>query len=81
MASSRPVEALRRAVEIAGGQSELARRIGGRCKQQNVWSWLNVTRQPAAEYVLDIERATGGQVSRHDLRPDLYPEPEEAASP
>jgi TorA maturation chaperone TorD len=26
-----------------------------------------------AEYVLKIEQATGGRVSRHSLRPDLYP--------
>jgi len=30
-----------------------------------------------AERVLDVERATG--VSRHELRPDLYPREDEAA--
>ena len=32
---------------------------------------LNRARRASAEYVLAIEAATG--VSRHDLRPDLYP--------
>ncbi|WP_420997613.1 transcriptional regulator [Cupriavidus sp. 30B13] len=66
---------LQRAVEVAGSQSELARRIGVR--QMHVWNWLNRSKgKVPGEYVLPIERATG--VSRHDLRPDLYP-PEHAA--
>jgi len=62
--------ALKKAVEIVGSQSELARRIG--VKQQNIWSWLN--RPVPAEFVIPIERATDGQVTRHELRPDIYPE-------
>jgi len=27
-----------------------------------------------AEWCLPIEEATGGKITRHDLRPDLYPE-------
>lgn len=62
---------LARAVEILGSQSALAAAIGTR--QQNIWWWLNKKRAVPAEFVLPIERATDGQVSRHDLRPDLYP--------
>lgn len=70
--------ALAKAIEIAGGQSALAVAIG--TKQQNVWWWLNRKRAVPAEFVLPIERATSGRVSRHELRPDLYPsEPEVAA--
>jgi DNA-binding transcriptional regulator YdaS (Cro superfamily) len=32
-----------------------------------------------AEWCLALEQATGRAVTRHDLRPDLYPEPTEAA--
>ena len=41
-------------------------------KQPSVFNWLNraVPVLPA-EYVLTVEAATG--VSRHDLRPDIYP--------
>lgn len=61
---------LHRAVTCAGSQSELARRIG--VKQMHVWNWLNRSKgKVPAEYVLPIEKATG--VSRHELRPDLYP--------
>jgi TorA maturation chaperone TorD/DNA-binding transcriptional regulator YdaS (Cro superfamily) len=64
-------EALNRAIGIAGGQTQLARLLG--VKQAHVWHWLNRAERIPAEYVLAIEEATGGAVSRHDLRPDLYP--------
>ena len=62
---------LEKAVEIVGGQSALARACG--VKQGHVWYWLNEADQVPAEHVLKIEEATGGKVSRHDLRPDIYP--------
>lgn len=68
-----PLEALQKTVELAGGQSELARRIGGRVKQQHVHYWLTVMEKISHEHVLAAEAAVGGRVSRHDLRPDMYP--------
>lgn len=65
------MEALQTAIDLVGGQSELGRRVG--VSQQAVWSWLNRTHRVPAEMVLKIERATDGKVSRHKLRPDLYP--------
>ena len=63
-------EALMRACDLAGGQAELARRIGTR--QSLVWYWLNSSKRGVpAEFVLSIERETG--VSRSELRPDLWP--------
>lgn len=61
------MEAIERAVKAAGGQQALADKMG--VKYQAVQKWVR-TRVPA-ERVLAIETATG--VSRHDLRPDLYP--------
>lgn len=69
--------ALERAIQQVGGQSALARAIG--VKQGHVWQWLNKTRVPA-EYVLRIESATEGRVSRHELRPDIYPIDDHAAA-
>jgi TorA maturation chaperone TorD len=63
--------ALATAVEIVGGQARLARILG--VTQPNVWHWLHKSERVPGEYVLKIEQATGGKVSRHDLRPDLYP--------
>lgn len=62
---------LERAVELAGGQLALAKKIG--TTQSRVWNWMNRDRfrRAPAEFVLPIERVTG--VSRHELRPDLYP--------
>lgn len=40
--------------------------------QANVWSWLNKTKRGVpAEFCIAVERFSG--VSRHDLRPDIYP--------
>jgi DNA-binding transcriptional regulator YdaS (Cro superfamily) len=64
--------ALERAVELAGGQKPLADRIG--TTQSQVWYWLNQAKRGVpGEYVIPIEAATNGRVTRHELRPDLYP--------
>jgi DNA-binding transcriptional regulator YdaS (Cro superfamily) len=57
------------AVRAAGSQAELARIIGK--PQQTVNDAVVSGRRIWPEEVLKIEAATG--VSRHDLRPDLYP--------
>ena len=67
---------LQRAVEILGGQSALARACG--VTQGHVWYWLRKGKQVPAEHVLDIERATSGEVTRYELRPDIYPPPEKS---
>ena len=38
-----------------------------------VSQWKTGVRRVPAERVLAIEAATGHRVSRHDLRPDIYP--------
>ncbi|WP_294302764.1 YdaS family helix-turn-helix protein [uncultured Sphingomonas sp.] len=57
------------AIGKAGGVSALARLLGR--KQQTVSSRLHAGRKLWPEDVLKVEAATG--ISRHDLRPDLYP--------
>jgi DNA-binding transcriptional regulator YdaS (Cro superfamily) len=59
-----------RAADAAGGQSALARLIG--CTPQAVQKMCATGHVPA-ERVLQIEAAVGAQVTRHELRPDLYP--------
>ena len=68
-AISNQIDALQRAVRVAGSQSALARAIG--TTQATVWKWLNKGLPITPKLVLAIEVATG--ISRHDLRPDLYP--------
>lgn len=62
------MSAIHEAVQAAGSQAELARRLGVR--QQSVQEWVRRERIPA-ERVLSVESATG--IPRHRLRPDLYP--------
>lgn len=62
--------AIQRAVACIGGQSALARGLG--LKPQAVQRWVRVGKVPA-ERVLQVERLVGGKVTRHELRPDLYP--------
>jgi DNA-binding transcriptional regulator YdaS (Cro superfamily) len=52
-------------------QAQFARKVG--VTPGAVWQWLNDEARISAEKVLPIERATDGAVTRHDLRPDLYP--------
>lgn len=70
-----PLDAFRAAVKKAGGQTALAQVCG--CTQGNIWQLLRKGSALPAEYVLAAEKATG--ISRHDLRPDIYPPNEQAA--
>jgi DNA-binding transcriptional regulator YdaS (Cro superfamily) len=66
------MEALLRAVTLAGGQTALARRIGK--TQSHVAQWLRRGRVgPTA--CIPIETAVGGQVTRYELRPDVFGKP------
>tara|TARA_B100000586_G_C19912435_1_gene343752 strand:- start:454 stop:678 length:225 start_codon:yes stop_codon:yes gene_type:complete len=60
--------ALEKAIKIAGAQTKLSQAIGS--SQQNISYWLR-TGKVAPDKVILIERVTG--VSRHELRPDIYP--------
>lgn len=60
---------LAEAVRRAGSQSAFARMIGKR--QSTVSDWLRLERPIPAELAIAVERETG--VSRHVLRPDIYP--------
>ncbi|MES2905034.1 MAG: YdaS family helix-turn-helix protein [Pseudomonadota bacterium] len=64
-----PFEALELAVEQARTQERFANALG--VSQPTVWRWLQSSKRIPAEHVLEAERQFG--VSRHDLRPDIYP--------
>jgi len=59
---------IRAIIKDAGGQTALAALLNTR--QSVVGNWVLRNNVPA-DRVLDIERVAG--VSRHDLRPDIYP--------
>lgn len=60
--------AIKNAIANVGTQLSLATKCGVR--QQTICRWLRNGHVPA-ERVLKVEEVSG--VSRHDLRPDLYP--------
>jgi DNA-binding transcriptional regulator YdaS (Cro superfamily) len=64
-------EALRRAIDNAGGLVGIAKPLGISIQAVSQWDEVPPLR------VLEVERLSG--VSRHELRPDLYP-PERACA-
>jgi DNA-binding transcriptional regulator YdaS (Cro superfamily) len=65
------VAALRRAVKLVGSQAKLARIV--KVAQPSVWWIINNRSKVPAEWCLLIEAATAGEITAHELRPDLYP--------
>ena len=61
-------KALLRAIEEAGGPAALGRALGVTSQAISQWDRAPVDR------ALGIERACGGEVKCHDLRPDKFPE-------
>ena len=78
-------ETLQRAVDLACGQSALAAIIreempeADKFQQGHVWHWLNVSKAevPPGEYVIAISRGLGWRITPHELREDLYPNPDD----
>lgn len=68
-------DALEAAIGKLGSQAELARLCG--LSPTAVWKWVRGKSPLPAEHVLAVEAATG--ISRHDLRPDIYPREDAAA--
>lgn len=64
-----PIE---RAVDAVGGQSRLAELLG--VSASFVSQWVAGARPIPATRCRAIEEATGGVVSRSDLRPDVFGE-------
>jgi DNA-binding transcriptional regulator YdaS (Cro superfamily) len=70
-------DALRRALDILDGVRNLAKACD--VSVQAVYKWLE--NGVTAERAIEIETATGGKVTRHELRPDLYPVQSSVLSP
>lgn len=61
------IEIVQHAAETLGGTKQLADAL--RCTRQALSQWKQVPRGR----VLEIEEVTGGKITRHQMRPDLYP--------
>lgn len=64
-----PIE---QAIDAAGGRSALADRLG--VHRSLLSQWLTGHRPVAAKHCIAIEEATGGAVTRYQLRPDVFGE-------
>ncbi len=63
-----------KAIQLAGSQSAMARAIG--VKPAHVWNWLNINKGVVPpQHAIPIAKATDWQVTPHELRPDIYPNP------
>lgn len=68
------IAVLSAAVADLGGQAAVARLVG--VAQPTVWRWVRQAKGLPGEHVLKVEKALqelGSTITRHDLRPDLYP--------
>lgn len=63
------IEAVTRARDIVGGTAALARKLD--VTPTTVSEWVGGKRRVPLERCPQIELATGGQVMRHELRPDI----------
>ena len=66
---------LQKAVRLFGSRAALARALNVSSEAVRKWE----TGRIPAERCLDVERATDGQVTRSELRPDLWPAISQAA--
>jgi DNA-binding transcriptional regulator YdaS (Cro superfamily) len=57
------------AIKLHGSQVRLAEAIG--CSQQQI-SYLLKAKKITAEMAMKLDVATGGEVSKHILRPDIF---------
>ena len=68
---------IRAAIERAGGYVSVAKTMskdGHYVYPQLILSWINSERKIPAKWVIPLESALGGEVSRNDMRPDIYPD-------
>lgn len=62
---------LMRAVGLLGGEIKAAERLG--TTRQAVRNWMVGYRMISHKNALKIEAETDGEVTRENLRPDIYP--------
>jgi DNA-binding transcriptional regulator YdaS (Cro superfamily) len=62
--------AVEKAVYYAGGARKVAEALG--ISNTGVYKWC-YTGKMSPEHVLALEKLCNGYMTRHDLRPDIYP--------
>jgi len=67
---------IKKAALVVGSRAELARLVG--VSKGAVWQWEHERKVPAHQ-CRAIERATGGDVTAEELRPDIFCDSKKAA--
>lgn len=73
---------IQRAVGLFASQAQFAEAISDESrevKQAQVSHWFTGRKPVPARHCIPIEQATKGRVTRYDLRPDVFGEPNQAA--
>ena len=73
MSNQTMLDALNKAIDVAGGQRALAKLIGLQDRPSTVSVMVNRDKKTSAKYVAKISEVTG--VPCYELRPDIFPEP------
>jgi DNA-binding transcriptional regulator YdaS (Cro superfamily) len=73
------MNALDKAIFLAGGVTALAEKLGVRQSVVSNWKTRGSNPRVPAERCIAIEQATDGAVTRQELRPDVFGEPTPAA--
>lgn len=71
-----PKDYLQKAIDIAGTQEKLAKKCG--ISQTAIHKMLKREGNIPLERAYQIEKATGGQVTKEQLRPDIYQDQHQA---
>lgn len=66
-----PEDVVMKIIKLAGSQLKLANLIN--VKQCTISSWVNRNKKVPSQHVLTIEKALENKITRHEIRPDLYP--------
>ena len=62
---------IQRAIKACDNNKAVLARLVG-VTPSMVWQWEKARRPVSATRCVDIEKATGGAVTRYDLRPDVF---------
>lgn len=60
-------DAIKKVVDVVGSKAAIARHLGITKGAVSQWTVI------PAKHVLEVEKLTCGKVTRHELRPDRYP--------
>lgn len=73
------IEPLKKAIKICTSNKALAEKLGEK-NVNTISMWLQRENLPDGR-VIDVAKATDYQVTPHELRPDLYPHPDDGLPP